>query len=163
MPQVEVASTRERRFRESRDSDAMDTVAMMLAWAVLGCFVVCFVAHIWLLVVAFRTGLGWGLACLFIPFAVLAFVGAHWGVAKRPFLAALTAWVALMLGGALLGRLKPAHSQQDLQGDGTSVASMRRYVELLVEPCLDSDDLATAHEVHLGSGPPSPHRRFARV
>jgi hypothetical protein len=44
------------------------------------------VGGFWVLIVAFRTGLLWGLGCLFIPFVELIFVVTHWEEAKRPFL-----------------------------------------------------------------------------
>ena len=62
-------------------------------------------AGIWLLVLAFRENLLWGLAMLFVPIAGLAFVFRHWDVSKKPFLMNLCAWLFLLLGGALLGGL----------------------------------------------------------
>jgi hypothetical protein len=44
------------------------------------------VAGIWLLVVAFKTSVWWGLGSLLIPFVALVFVIMHWQVAKKPFL-----------------------------------------------------------------------------
>lgn len=44
------------------------------------------VAGIWLLVVAFKTSVWWGLGSLLIPFVALIFVIVHWSVAKKPFL-----------------------------------------------------------------------------
>jgi hypothetical protein len=41
------------------------------------------------------------LACLFIPFAALVFVVAHWEDAKRPFLTQLAACVLIILGMVL--------------------------------------------------------------
>jgi hypothetical protein len=76
----------------------METVAMVL---VVGGYIAAVVAGIWLLVVAFQTGVGWGLACLFIPLAALVFVIAHWEDAKRPFLAQLAACVPIILGAVL--------------------------------------------------------------
>jgi hypothetical protein len=53
------------------------------------------VGGLWLLLVAFRESVAWGLGVLFVPFASLVFVFRHWGVAKWPFLFSL-------LGGLLM-------------------------------------------------------------
>lgn len=53
-------------------------------------------ASIWLLYEAFRTGIGWGIACLLIPFAPLVFVIRHWDMGGKPF-------IAVLLSGALFG------------------------------------------------------------
>lgn len=46
-------------------------------------------AFVWLLVIAFRESTGWGLVCLFIPFAVLVFTVKFWDQAKLPFFGCL--------------------------------------------------------------------------
>jgi hypothetical protein len=58
--------------------------------------VICIVTGIWLLVLAFKTSVWWGLGSLIIPFVSLIFVFMHWQVAKRPFLISL-AGVALVV------------------------------------------------------------------
>jgi len=52
---------------------------------------------LWLLVEAFREGLGWGLACLLIPLVTLAFVFTHWDRAQRPFLVQVAGWGLVLL------------------------------------------------------------------
>src|SRR5687767_263772 len=48
-----------------------------------------FVFGIQILIMAFKTSVGWGLACLFLPFAALVFVIKFWDQAKTPFLRSL--------------------------------------------------------------------------
>jgi hypothetical protein len=52
---------------------------------------------IWMLVIAFRTGVLWGLAVLFVPFAVLVFAITHWDECKKPFLLQLGTSVAAFM------------------------------------------------------------------
>ena len=60
-----------------------------LALAVIG--------GIWLLVVAFKTSILWGLGSLLVPFVSLVFVVMHWQASKNPFL--------LQLAGELVQRI----------------------------------------------------------
>lgn len=55
------------------------------------------IGGIWLLVVAFKTSILWGLGTFFIPFVGLVFVFMHWQVAKKPFLLSLLAVVLLIV------------------------------------------------------------------
>ncbi|MCD4750936.1 MAG: hypothetical protein K8R59_16300 [Thermoanaerobaculales bacterium] len=55
-------------------------------------------AGIWLLVLAFRESLGWGLACLFIPFAALVFAVKFWDEAKIPFIITLVSAGVVLVG-----------------------------------------------------------------
>ncbi|HEY2291813.1 MAG TPA: hypothetical protein VGM86_14025 [Thermoanaerobaculia bacterium] len=57
-------------------------------------YLLAIVGGLWLLVVAFRTSILWGLAC-FIPFGGLIFALLHLEESKAPFLTAL-AGVAIM-------------------------------------------------------------------
>lgn len=61
----------------------MSDVAFVLGVALL------VVGQLWLVVRAFQHGLGWGLACLFVPFAALAFIVLHWDEAANPFFTSL--------------------------------------------------------------------------
>jgi hypothetical protein len=47
------------------------------------------VGGLWLIFVAFRESVAWGLGILFVPFASIVFICRHWDVAKRPFLFSL--------------------------------------------------------------------------
>jgi hypothetical protein len=62
--------------------------------------VVALVGAIWLLVVAFKESVWWGLGSIFIPFVSLVFVIMHWQVSKKPFLIQV-AGVVLCVVGAL--------------------------------------------------------------
>jgi hypothetical protein len=55
------------------------------------------VAGIWLLVVAFKTSVWWGLGSLLLPFVSLIFVILHWQVAKKPFLWGLLGAVLIVV------------------------------------------------------------------
>ena len=74
---------------------------MTMAWMVLMVVggLVSLAAFIWLLVGAFRESMVWGLACLFIPFAVLVFAFKFWDEAKMPFLGYLAGSILLVVGG----------------------------------------------------------------
>lgn len=61
----------------------MSTVGMLLM-VVAGIGMLVFAIQI--LIVAFKTSIGWGLASLFIPFVILVFVFTHWTETKTPFL-----------------------------------------------------------------------------
>jgi len=58
---------------------------------------VALVSGIWLLVVAFKTSVWWGLGSLFIPFVSLIFVIMNWQAAKKPFLINLAATVVAVI------------------------------------------------------------------
>ena len=47
------------------------------------------IGGLWLLVTVFRTGILWGLAVVFLPFAGFVYLAMHWEQARRPFLAQL--------------------------------------------------------------------------
>ena len=51
-----------------------------------------------ILITAFKTSVGWGLASLFIPFVVLVFVAKHWEATKTPFLRSLIAFAVALVG-----------------------------------------------------------------
>jgi hypothetical protein len=54
------------------------------------------------LVATFRESVLWGIACLVLPFASLAFLIIHWTKAKDPFFLQLYG-IAFIIGAALLG------------------------------------------------------------
>ncbi len=66
-------------------------------------FVAAIVGGIWLLVLAFRESIWWGLGSIFVPFVSLIFVITHWQVAKRPFLISMGGAVLLIIGSILAG------------------------------------------------------------
>ncbi|PWT99924.1 MAG: hypothetical protein C5B53_04745 [Candidatus Melainabacteria bacterium] len=79
----------------------------------LAALVTCLVGAIWLLVIAFRTHVGWGLAFLFIPFAAIAFVVTHWSTARKPFLC-LLGGMAIAAGVASLAPAVIGHMFSDM-------------------------------------------------
>jgi hypothetical protein len=54
-------------------------------------------SSIWLIVNAFRTSVGWGLAVMFLPFGQLIFTIKNWEMAQKPFYCLL---LALLFWGA---------------------------------------------------------------
>ena len=62
-----------------------------------------------ILIAAFKTSAGWGLASLLLPFAVFVFVAKHWEQTRTPFLRSLIAFAIVLVGtgisvfGALSG------------------------------------------------------------
>lgn len=60
------------------------------------------ITTIWFLYEAFRVHWGWGIACLFIPFAIFVFLFMHWQEAAKPFIANILATVLFFLGGYLM-------------------------------------------------------------
>jgi hypothetical protein len=58
---------------------------------------------IWLLIVAFKESIWWGLGSLFIPLVSLIFVVLHWSVAKTPFLISLVSVVMVIAGAFMTG------------------------------------------------------------
>ena len=63
---------------------------------------------IWLLIVAFKESIWWGLGSLFIPFVSLIFVVLHWSVAKTPFLISLLSIVMVIAGAFMTGAIASA-------------------------------------------------------
>ena len=57
---------------------------------------------VWLVVRAFQTSVGWGLAVFFLPFANIVFAVKHWSFAKKPFLLSL-AGVAVVIVALVVG------------------------------------------------------------
>lgn len=62
-----------------------------------------FVGGIWILILAFKKSIGWGLASLFIPFVILVFAFMNLDVAKKPLLIVVAGVVLSVIGGVLGG------------------------------------------------------------
>lgn len=60
------------------------TPAMMALFGLLG--IVGLVSFIWVVVIAFKQDVIWGLGCLFIPLIIIVFGIIHWDKAKKPFM-----------------------------------------------------------------------------
>ena len=60
---------------------------------------------IWLLVVAFKKSVWWGLGSLLIPFVSLVFVILNWQDSKKPFLIQVVGVVLCFIGAWKLGTM----------------------------------------------------------
>ena len=63
--------------------------------------IVCLIGGIWFLIVAFRESVVWGLLCLFVPFAALAFLIKHFGDAAKPFGLNILGSILLIIGSVI--------------------------------------------------------------
>ena len=54
-----------------------------------------------ILIIAFKTHIGWGLASLFIPLVAFVFVFMHWQETKTPFLRWLIGLGVTIVGGVI--------------------------------------------------------------
>ena len=87
------------------------------------CVVVSMIAAVWLLVVAFKRNILWGLAVMFVPFANIVFVVKHWHDAKKPFLINLGAMMAAFLlffvggGAAMMNAASMAEQEMAMAND----------------------------------------------
>ena len=77
----------------------MGTVGMII-W-IIGAIISVF-GGIWLLVVAFRQTIWWGLGSLFIPIVALVFLIMHWGDAAKPFFVSLLGAVIMIVVAILI-------------------------------------------------------------
>ncbi len=75
---------------------AIGIIILVVSWLAL------FAASIWLLVIAFRVSVGWGLASLFIPFAGFVFPFLHWEKGGKPFIALLCCLPPAIVGFILI-------------------------------------------------------------
>lgn len=73
-------------------------VALYLALAAMGLFAL---AHIWCVIRIFEQSLGWGVAALFLPFAMLLAVGRFWQKTKRSFAAQCICMIIFFVGLAI--------------------------------------------------------------
>lgn len=76
----------------------------MYALLILGMILAC-VGGIWLLVVAFKESVWWGLGSLFIGPVALVFTILHWQVAKKPFLISLAGTILLVFAALKMPHL----------------------------------------------------------
>lgn len=58
----------------------------------------CFFAYAWLLVVAFKQDILWGLGCLLIQPVAFVFLILHWDKSKKPFFASVVGAVICLIG-----------------------------------------------------------------
>jgi hypothetical protein len=71
-----------------------------MALSVLG-GIAMLVFGIQILITAFKTSVGWGLASLLVPFVILVFVAKNWDATKTPFLRSLIAFAVSLVGTGL--------------------------------------------------------------
>ncbi|MBW8878642.1 MAG: hypothetical protein JF614_27100 [Acidobacteria bacterium] len=62
---------------------------------------ICLIAAIWLVILAFRTSILWGLAAFFIPFGYLIFAFTHWNKARPGFMTFLAGFALILVGVAI--------------------------------------------------------------
>ncbi|MFY9621837.1 MAG: hypothetical protein WAM70_03625 [Pyrinomonadaceae bacterium] len=79
-------------------SDMAKQVAVFLAVAAMALFAL---AHIWCVIRIFEQSLGWGVASLFLPFAMLFAVGRFWQKTKRSFAAQCICTIIFFVGLAV--------------------------------------------------------------
>lgn len=84
----------------------------MAIFLILIGFLANLVGGVMILVAAFKKSVGWGLACLFIPFAGLYFVFNNWDETKNGFLASVGGGVLLFLGAILAPAKVPTPEPQ---------------------------------------------------
>ncbi len=121
---------------------------MVMAFLLMGLGVLVFTAgSIWLLVRAFHTSVGWGLAVLLLPIANLVYAITHWKTAKAPFLLFLLG--AALIVGALVASAAGGFSMirwPDGEGDGAMTRVTGSAVPEAVEetgiPATDMEKVA---------------------
>jgi len=64
--------------------------------------IVALVGFIWLVVVAFKESILWGIGCLLVPCVSIVFAIMNWDKAKQPFLIGLGGSIAASLGSFLM-------------------------------------------------------------
>ena len=79
-------------------TDMARQIAVFLAVAAMGLFTL---AHLWCVIRIFEQSLGWGVAALFLPFAMLFAVGRFWQKTKRSFAARCICMIIFFVGLAI--------------------------------------------------------------
>lgn len=129
------------------------------------------VGFIWLLVVAFKTHVLWGLACLFLPFATVVFAILNWRQAAKPFLLHTASSVLIFVLAwsyiaSFIGTLDPeamqlqAENMQNVQQQillrvqrgEMSEADAQREMRLLMQAALTGEPYRPAFMQEAGEG-----------
>ncbi len=76
----------------------LDAIRMVIGFAAYAAVAV---GQIWLIVLAFRTGLLWGLTSLFISPVAILFAVTHWRSGRDPLLLEVTGVLLLFVGVSL--------------------------------------------------------------
>jgi hypothetical protein len=82
-----------------------------LVLSLLG-FIVSMVGSIWFYIVAFKTSVGWGFACLLVPFASLVFMIKYFDEVLEPFLISVVGGLLIFISSALMGNILQSLSMQ---------------------------------------------------
>jgi uncharacterized membrane protein len=86
-----------------------DMTAVVLSLMAIG-GIVALVGGIMFLIVAFRTGVGWGLGCLFLSFPVsLIFLVKYWQESKKSFFIQLAGTAVIIVAMVLGSQIAPVH------------------------------------------------------
>lgn len=72
-------------------------IAMVLMALCILSGLVCFAGGLWLLIVAFRKSVLWGLGCLFLPIVPIVFIAKYWEESKKAFLLWLAGFIPAIL------------------------------------------------------------------
>lgn len=64
--------------------------------------IIAFIGNIWLLVLAFREGMVWGLAAMFVPFVMLVFVVMYFGETWQPMAINILGTLIAVMGFLIL-------------------------------------------------------------
>jgi hypothetical protein len=75
-----------------------------LVLSLLG-LIISMVGSIWFYIIAFKTSVGWGFACLIIPFASLVFMIKHFDEVLEPFLISVVGSLLIFISSALMGNV----------------------------------------------------------
>jgi len=59
---------------------------------------ICFVSYIWVLVIAFKKDILWGIGCLFISVLTLVFLILNWDTCKKAFLTFMVGLFIFLVG-----------------------------------------------------------------
>lgn len=86
------------------------------------------IGGLWLLAVAFRESLLWGLGSLFVPFVQLVYVVRHWEDARVPFLTNL-AGCALAIAAGVGAFKTPSTNGQGTVGQNFATSFLRGFVD----------------------------------
>jgi hypothetical protein len=74
------------------------------------------VGWIWIVVQAFKTHVGWGIASLLIPLVSLIFALTHLNVAKKPLLVSVVGWVLCGIGfSAMFSQVRDMQRQVEME------------------------------------------------
>ena len=92
--QVESPDRTRRRIAPIAEAEMLNAIRMTMGWTAFGAVVV---GQVWLVILAFRTGLLWGLTCLFVTPATVVFAVLHWRAGRDAFLLQITGLLCMFV------------------------------------------------------------------